>query len=137
MRSPVDGTRVLVVEDEADLITTYVRLLGRQGYRVVAAGTRRAALAIVEQEPLALVISDLRLPDGDGLDVIRAAARSPIRTPAIVITGFTSEVTRLAAFEAGASAYLAKPFSSTKLLETVKALSVRICGPGFESATGF
>lgn len=104
-------------------MVTYVRLLGRQGYRVVAAGTRRDALAVIEREPLALVISDLRLPDGNGLDVVRAATAPPHRTPAIVVTGFSSEAARLAALDAGASAYFAKPFSAPVLLETVRGLA--------------
>jgi DNA-binding response OmpR family regulator len=111
-----------VVDDETDMTATYERLLERQGYRVVATGTRRDALAIVEREPLALVISDVRLPDGNGLDVVRAATAVPRRTPAIVITGFSSEAARLAAFEAGASAYFAKPFSAPRLIETVRNL---------------
>jgi DNA-binding response OmpR family regulator len=121
--SPADSRRLLVVDDEADLVVTYVRLLGRQGYRVVAAGTRGDALAVIEREPLVLVIADLRLPDGDGLDVVRAATALPHRTPAIVVTGFSSEATRLAALEAGASAYFAKPFSAPALLETVRELA--------------
>ncbi len=123
MPSPADPKRVLVVDDEEDLVATYVRLLGRQGYRVIPAGTRGAALAVIEREPLALLISDLRLPAGDGLAVVRAATALPYRTPAIVVTGFSSEATRLAAFEAGASAYFAKPFSAPRLIEAVREFS--------------
>ncbi len=125
MPSPADPRRILVVDDEADLTATYLRLLVRQGYRATAAGTRRAALDIIENEPVDLVISDLRLPDGDGLDVVRAAAAALRPAAAIVITGFPSEATRRAALEAGAAAYFAKPFSAPKLLETVRELSTR------------
>jgi two-component system, response regulator RegA len=121
--SPSDQRRVLVVDDETDLIATYVRLLARQGYRVVAAETRGDALMIVEGEPLRLVISDVRLADGNGLDIIRAATAPSRATPAIVVTGFSSEATRLAAFEAGASAYFAKPFSAPSLIAAVRNLS--------------
>jgi CheY-like chemotaxis protein len=89
--SPSDPRRVLVVDDEPDLIATYVRLLERQGYRVVAAGTRGGALTIIEREPLRFVISDVRLPDGNGFDIIRAATARPRSTLAIVVTGFSSE----------------------------------------------
>jgi CheY-like chemotaxis protein len=115
---------VLVVDDEPDLIATYVRLLERQGYRVVAAGTRGGALTIIEREPLRLVISDVRLPDGNGFEIIRAATARPRSPPAIVVTGFSSEATRLAAFESGASACFAKPFAAPKLLQTVKELCI-------------
>ena len=123
MPSPSDSSRVLVVDDEADLTATYVRLLELHGYRAVAAGTRRDALTIIEREPLVLVISDVRLPDGDGLDVVRAATAAPSHPAAIVITGFSSEATRLAALEAGASAYFAKPFSASRLMAAVRDLS--------------
>ena len=123
MPTTSDSRRVLVVDDETDLIVTYIRLLERQGYRVVAAATRGDALTIVEREPLRLVISDLRLPDGDGLDVVRAVTTPPRATPAIVVTGFASDAARRSAFEAGASAYFAKPFSAPSLLARVHELS--------------
>ncbi len=103
--------RVLVVEDEADLATTCARLLRWQGCDVVCADSRQAALWAIHTEPFALVITDLRLPDGDGLDVVRAARRIPTPTPVIVFTAFVSESSRRAALEAGASEYLGKPFS--------------------------
>ena len=111
---------VLVVDDEADLISTYERLLRRKGYRVVAADTRGAGLAIVEREPLALLITDMRLPDGDGLELVRAVRRLPAAPPAIVITGFTSEASRTAALAAGATAYLAKPFGASAFVSLVQ-----------------
>jgi DNA-binding response OmpR family regulator len=74
--------RVLAVEDEADLVATYKRLLRRYGYRVVAAGSREAGLAALKDEPPRLLIADLRLPDGDGLDVVRTTrAPCPRRRP--------------------------------------------------------
>ena len=114
--------RVLVVEDEADLVVTYERLLRRHGYRVVSTGSREAGLAALQAEQPHLLIVDLRLPDGDGLDVVRAARALPIPTPVIVVSGFTSNDSRNAALAAGASAVLAKPFSTdafTKLIQSV------------------
>jgi two-component system response regulator PilR (NtrC family) len=112
---------ILVVDDEPDLVATYERLLRRLGYRVITAGTRVGGLAALGHEPLRLVISDLRLPDGDGLDVVRAAGRTtPQPTPAIVVTGFGSETSRAAALAAGAVGYLAKPFATTEFLALVR-----------------
>jgi DNA-binding NtrC family response regulator len=101
---------VLVVDDESDMRTSYERLLRRMGYRVVQAATRRQGLAVVEAEPLVLVVSDLRLGDGSGLDVVAAAQTAPVPVPSIVITGFLSAESRRAAMEAGAAGFLAKPF---------------------------
>jgi CheY-like chemotaxis protein len=111
---------ILVVDDEADFVANYQRLLRRRGYRVVSAGSRGDGLMIVEREPLALVITDLRLPDGDGLELVRAARRLPTPTPSIVVTGFASEASRMAALAAGASGYLAKPFAAASFISLVE-----------------
>ncbi len=121
--SRADARGVLVVENEVDLAVTYQRLLHRHGYRVVAAGTRREALVILAEESLTVVITDVRLPDGDGLDVVRTATAASPRTQAIVVTAQSSEAVRLAAFEAGASAYFRKPFSSPELIAAVNDLA--------------
>jgi two-component system response regulator PrrA len=112
--------RVLVVDDEADFLATYERLLRREGYEVVTVTSRAAGLAALAGEPPDLVISDLRLPDGDGLDVVRAAraARDPV--PVIVITGYPSDETRRAALAAGATTFLAKPFAAAVLLAAIR-----------------
>lgn len=112
---------VLVADEERDMVASYERLLRRQGFRVIAAGSRREGLAIVAREPLKLVITDLRLPDGDGLDIVRMARRQPTPVPALVVTGFVSETSRVAALAAGASAYLAKPFAASQFAELVVA----------------
>ena len=111
---------ILVVDDEADLVTTYERLLRRSGYRVLSTGSLREGLLMVEREPLGLVVADLRLPDGDGLELVRAAHRGPTPVPSIVVSGFASEASRLAALAAGASAYLAKPFVATSFISLVE-----------------
>ena len=112
--------RVLVVDDEADFLATYERLLGRQGYEVITAMSRAAGLAAVTTQHLHLVISALRLPDGDGLDVVRAARGVPDPPPVIVVTGYPSDETRRAATAAGATAFFAKPFAAAGLLAAVQ-----------------
>ncbi len=113
---------VLVVDDEADLLATYERLLRRQGCRVVPLGTCRAGMLAVTREPFALVIADLRLPDGDGLDIVRAARALPAPPPVLVATGRASPTTRDVALAAGAAAFLAKPFSTNVLSRLVTEL---------------
>jgi DNA-binding response OmpR family regulator len=90
---------ILVVDDEADLVANYERLLRRKGFQVVSAGTRGDGLALVERAPIALLITDLRLPDGDGLDLVRAARRLPTPPPSTGI-GSTTQ-TRVVAVDAG------------------------------------
>ena len=128
------GRRVLVVDDEADFLAIYERLLGRQGYEVITAKSRAAGLAVVRGEHRPdLVISDLRLPDGDGLDVVRAARGTADPPPVIVITGYPSEETRRAATAAGATAFFAKPFAAAMLLAAVRSSLAPIPLPGTES----
>jgi DNA-binding response OmpR family regulator len=111
---------VMVVDDEPDFLATYRRLLRHQGYRPITVATRRAALATLQIEKVDLIIADLRLPDGDGLDVVRAARACLHPPPVIVVTGFSSEQSRRQALDAGAIAYLAKPFSTSALTSLVR-----------------
>lgn len=113
---------ILIVDDEADLAATYERLLRRQGYRVQSVGSRRAGLAAIGAERPSLVIADLWLPDGDGLDVVRAARALPTPPPVLVATVLGSRASRQTALAAGASAFLAKPFATETFSSLVKEL---------------
>jgi DNA-binding NtrC family response regulator len=114
------GRLILIVEDEADLAATCVRLLRRNGHAVIAVGSRAAALAALGNATPAVLVSDVRLPDGDGLDVVRAAAAMQPSVPAVVMTGRASEAGRVAARAAGAVAYLPKPFTSESFARLVE-----------------
>ena len=111
---------VLTVDPQADLLVTYYRLLSRRGYRVITAPTRAAGLLALEREAPRLVISDLRLPDGDGLDLVRAARSRVPPALVIVVSVSTAEPTRQAALAAGASAFLPKPFDAAALLDLIQ-----------------
>jgi two-component system response regulator PilR (NtrC family) len=113
---------ILVVDDETDLAVSYERLLRRQGYRVVSVGSRRAGLLAIETEPLRLLIADLKLPDGDGLDLVRAARALSAPPPILVATVFGSRASREAALAAGATAFLAKPFATETFRRVVTEL---------------
>ena len=102
---------VLIVEDEADLAQTCARLLRRRGHKVSTATTQAAALEALAGRASSLVVCDVRLPDGDGLEVVRAAKRLRPPVPAIVMTAQSSTTGRQQALASGADAYLMKPFS--------------------------
>lgn len=114
---------ILVVDDEVEFLNTYRRLFERQGFRVVVAASCAAALAALAFEPFALVIADLRLSDGDGLDIVRGARATRQPTPAIVVSGFASNAARTAALEAGATEVFAKPFHAAALAARVRQLT--------------
>lgn len=103
---------VLVVDDESDLTETCARLLARRGYRVVTANSCRSGQAALTESAPALLVSDLRLPDGDGLTLVRAAMALTPPVPSIVISGYTSEKSQTSALAAGAVAFLPKPFTT-------------------------
>jgi two-component system, NtrC family, response regulator PilR len=114
---------LLVVDDEVDFLTTYRRLLGREGFRVVTAATREEALAALAAERFSLVVTDVRLPDGDGLDVVRAAQNHGRATPTIVVSGFSSRDAREAARAAGATEFIAKPFEAAALAARIREIA--------------
>ena len=117
--------QILVIENEPDMAATYERLLRRAGHRVVIAASRAEGLQLLESLRPWLVISDLRLRDGDGLDIIRAAQELDLPPPVIAITAFASREARQAALDAGAAAFLSKPFRVTELSSLVEDLIER------------
>jgi two-component system, NtrC family, response regulator PilR len=110
--SPAHGVRLLVVDDEPDLRTLYELTLVREGYDVECAGTVEEGWALLQQSgPAAfqLVITDMRLPDGTGLDLLRRMDESGRHEKAIVITAYGSPENAVEALKAGAYDYLTKP----------------------------
>jgi two-component system KDP operon response regulator KdpE len=112
--------QVLVVEDEPAIRNVLRVLLEGERYRVVEAATaERAAIEARSHKPDLLLV-DLGLPDGDGLDVIRGVrAWSPV--PIIVLSARAFEPQKIAALDAGADDYVTKPFSAPELLARVRA----------------
>lgn len=102
---------VLVVDDDANLTSTLEIGLGRRGYRVLTAASADAALQHLEQdvEPIDVVLTDLNMPGLGGLEFAERIAQSHPDVPVIVLTGFGSYDTAVAAIRAGAYDFLAKP----------------------------
>jgi two-component system response regulator PilR (NtrC family) len=100
---------LLVVDDEPDLRTLYELTLLREGYELDTAGTVEEALLHLKDRTYSAVITDMRLPDGSGLDVLRWLEESNRREKAIVITAYGSSENAVEALKAGAYDYLTKP----------------------------
>ena len=113
-------TRVLIVEDEAD-IRRFVRMaLESEGYEAFEAdGVKRGLIEAGTRRP-DLVVLDLGLPDGDGVDFIRDL-RSWSSCPVIVLSARSNEADKVAALDAGADDYLVKPFGAGELMARVRA----------------
>ena len=100
---------LLVVDDEPDLRTLYELTLLREGYDIETAGTVEEALMHLKDRTYSAVITDMRLPDGTGLDLLRRLEEGGRREKAIVITAYGSAENAVEALKAGAYDYLTKP----------------------------
>ena len=101
--------RLLVVDDEPDLRTLYELTLLREGYEIDSAGSVAEALAHLQAEQYGAVITDMKLPDGSGLSLLRWLDQAGRPEKAIVITAFGSAENAVEALKAGAFDYLTKP----------------------------
>jgi two-component system response regulator PilR (NtrC family) len=111
-------SQVLVVDDEADIRELLAMTLARMGVESHGAGTCEEALALLRANSYNLCLTDMRLPDGDGLSVLEYVAKNHPHIPVAVITAHGSTENAVAALKAGAFDYLAKPVS----LEQLRAL---------------
>jgi len=110
---------VLVVEDEPQMRRFLRTALEQHGYRPVEAGTAREGLMQASGRHPDLILLDLGLPDGDGIDVARQI-RARTRTPIIVLSARGREPDKVAALDAGADDYLTKPFGIEELLARLR-----------------
>lgn len=116
------GVRVLLVEDDDGIAEPLDAGLRREGFEVTHVRTARDALAPISVD---LVILDLGLPDGDGLDVCREL-RKRSQVPIIVVTARGEEIDRVVGLELGADDYLVKPFGFRELRARIRAVLRRI-----------
>ncbi len=117
--------RVLVVEDDPEMLDTCSEVLKRAGYEVVGAGSGRGAEEILRTSAVDVVITDLKMPRVGGLDVLRVAKEGDPEMVVILITGFPTVETAVEAMKFGASDYLMKPFSGELLAVVERSLEQR------------
>jgi two-component system, NtrC family, response regulator PilR len=122
--------RVLVVDDEPDLLTLYELALLRAGLEVETAATVTDAWAVLQQDGFGLVITDMRLPDGNGMDLIRRLEQARRPEKVIVITAYGSPENAVEALKAGAFDYLTKPVDLKQFRTVVAAALGRSDAPG-------
>ena len=114
-----EPAKVLVVDDEESVVVTIKAILELDGYEVSTATSAAQARAIIRERALDLDLSDLRLEDGDGLDVLRAVRERSADTVTIMLTGYASLESAIQALRAGAYDYLVKPSEVEELRSTV------------------
>ena len=127
-----NSSRILVIDDEPDLRTLYELSLLREGYRVETAGDKREALACIAQQPFDVIITDMRLPDGTGIEILDHLRRQHRTERTIVITAYGSANNAVESLKAGAFDYLTKPVD---LKQFRTAVSAALQAPSAQCAT--
>lgn len=118
----MSGERILIVDDEPNIVQLARLYLERDGFKVESAGDGRSALAKVEQRPPALMVLDIMLPEMDGLEVCRRLRASGYSLPILMLTARDEDVDKILGLELGADDYLTKPFNPRELVARIKAI---------------
>jgi DNA-binding NtrC family response regulator len=116
----VTRARVLIVDDEPDMVENCVRVLERGEYRCFATSDPRRALELLETERPDLLLTDLKMPEVDGMELLRRAHELDVALPVIMITAFATIESAVAAIREGAFDYLPKNFSVEQLRVSVE-----------------
>lgn len=112
--------KILIVDDERDLVDAYVRLLERLGHRCVGAFDAAEAIQQIDQELPDLLITDLSLPDTSGVEIIRHTRSKSKTMPIIVMSGHNTPELNREARAAGANLHLLKPVSIVELQRVIR-----------------
>ena len=120
--------RILIVDDEPNIVATVSPLLRTRGYEVLSAVSGKTGLDTVEREKPDLVVLDLGLPDLDGVDVCREI-RQNSNVPIVVLSARGAEGDKVAALDSGADDYVTKPFGAEELLARIRAALRRADAP--------
>ena len=113
--------RVLIVEDEKNIVDILSFNLGKEGYETLEAYDGQAGLQLALEQDPDLILLDLMLPKMDGFDVCRNLRQAGRSTPVIMLTAREEETDKVLGLELGADDYITKPFSMRELLARVKA----------------
>ncbi len=112
--------RILVVDDDETIRTTMKAILQDEGYQVDLAATGKEAIQKTQEKAYNIALLDIRLPDMEGVELLKLLKDSVPRTRKIMVTGYPSMQNAIAALNKNADAYLLKPVDVEKLLQTVK-----------------
>ena len=131
------SAKILVVDDENDLVELLDYNLKKEGYSVLLAGDGLHALAIAAKELPDLVVLDIMLPGMQGLDVLRELKKKPETQamPVILLTAKSEELDKVLGLELGADDYMTKPFSPRELVARVKAVLRRVSAMKVQGST--
>ncbi len=115
-----EGLTILVVEDNPDILRYLVLLLEQAGHRVLPAATLSEALEAAGSGPVDVLLSDIGLPDGSGLELLRALRQDRPGLPAVAFSGFGSDDDVRHSLEAGFAAHLTKPLDFRRVSVAIR-----------------
>ena len=116
------AAHIMVVDDDREIRALLVRYLEGQGFRVTAARDRRECERQLAERDPDLIVLDVMLPDGSGLDICRGLQGRRPRIPVILLTALKEDIDRIIGLELGADDYLGKPFNPRELVARIKAV---------------
>ncbi len=119
-RDIAEPARILIVDDEAQIVRVLSMACTAQGYRVKSAADGESALAVLKNWPAELIVTDLSMPNMDGVELCRAI-RKQSSVPILVLSVRSQEKMKVEALDAGADDYVTKPFQINELLARIRA----------------
>jgi len=113
--------KILVVDDDVAFCSLLQTFLKKKGFDVTNSFTGKEAVEIINKDDFDVVITDIRLPDSDGMEILKRVKEKDISTPVILMTGYTDIKTAVNAMKQGAFDYVGKPINPEELLNTINA----------------
>lgn len=121
--------RVLILDDESIVGERLKASLERAGFAVDSFSSSREALARLREESYDILVTDLKMPAPDGLEIMRAARQLRPGIKSVIITGFATKETAETSLRSGASEFIAKPFKISQLKDLLEKLASAVEGP--------
>ena len=127
---------ILVVDDDIGMRDMLEILLMREGYEVTCAKGGGEAIRLVEKKSFDVVVTDIRMQNVDGLEVLRAVKKINPNTPVVMISAYASPETAVEAMREGAYDYFPKPFDTERFTEVIQDILSSVPVPGARVARG-
>ena len=124
-KAPVEGKKILLIDDDKLILMTLKRLLAKEGYKVTTALNGMAALKHIQEAEFDLIISDIKMPNMDGVETVKKIREYLVKNnkkpiPEIFITAYAKEEIYQMALSLKAAEYIEKPFDVKALLQAIK-----------------